>query len=240
RSANAHPTRAGLRPARASRSGCAFCASPIRLVPNPRSRITADQVAQRAERAAEVALHFLAMAAVLRPCNPIRETRKRQRLHPDAAGTGHRRKEQPFSAEERRLDPADELDVVADGGIERHEAAGVHAQALSGFQLDRDDRAAAVDEHVAGAFEPLEDEAFAAEEARPEALGELDVDVDVPGRAQKRVPLAQHGVAGQRHPDDLSRVRTAERDLRARRRTAEEREKQALAREELALEPAEQ
>jgi hypothetical protein len=50
-----------------------------------------------------------------------------------------------------------------------------------------------VDENVAGAFEALQDEAFAAEEAGAEPLGEFDVDVDVAGGAQERIALAEDG-----------------------------------------------
>src|SRR5213076_759164 len=113
------------------------------------------------------------------------------RLDPHAAGSGHRREEQPFAAEQRRLDAADEFDVVLYRRIERREAAGVDAQLLARLELHRNNRAAAVNEHVAGAFEPLKDEPFAAKEAGAEAFGELDVDVDLSGGAQERIALAQ-------------------------------------------------
>src|SRR5262249_53589765 len=147
--------------------------------------IAADDVAQCAERAAEVALHVFTIAA-MRGDDPIGQPREGQRLDPDAPRTGQRREEQSFAAEDRRLDAADELDVVVDGRTERAQTAGVAAQLLARRELHRNDGAAAVDEHVAVAFETLQNESFAAEKPRAEALGELDVDVDLPRRAEKR------------------------------------------------------
>src|SRR3954469_22918822 len=145
-----------------------------------RSPIAADEIADGAECTAEIAAaHFLA-AAVLRAEHAVGETREGQRLNPDAARAGQHREEDPFPAENRRLDPADELDVVVDRRIECDETAGVDLQLLAGFQLQRHDRPAAVDEDFTGPLEPLEDEAFAPEEAGAEPLGELDVDVDLP------------------------------------------------------------
>src|SRR5262249_56578548 len=132
-----------------------------------------------------------------------------------ASGPGHGGKEAPSPAEKRRLDPADELDVVVDRRIERHEAAGVDTQMLARLQLHRDDRAAAVDEAVPRALEALQDETFPAEESGAEALGELDVDVDVSGGAQKRVALAEDGGVLQRHAQNLARIGAAECDARA-------------------------
>ena len=45
--------------------------------------------------------------------DPPGEPRERQRLQPDFARAGERRQKQPFAAEERVLDAADELNVVA-------------------------------------------------------------------------------------------------------------------------------
>src|SRR5205814_6099810 len=131
------------------------------------------------------------------------------------------------------LDAADEFDVVLYRRIERREAAGVDAQRLARLELHRNKRAAAVNEHVAGAFEPLKDEPFAAKEAGAGASGELDVDVDLCGGAQERIALAQDRGVEQRHPDNLSRVGTRERDLGRRSRAAEERQEEALAGEQL-------
>jgi hypothetical protein len=93
---------------------------------------------------------------------------------------------------------------------------------------------------VAGAFEPLQDEPFAAEEARAQAFGERDVDVDGPGRAQEGVALAENRAVLQRKPQDLPGVRRAERDARAWSRRAEEGQEEALAGQELTLEAGQQ
>src|SRR5207342_564013 len=103
-----------------------------------------------------------------------------------------------------------------------------------------DNRAAAVNEDVARALEALENEALSTEEPRPQTLGELDVDVHLSGGAEKRIALAEHGAVLQRHPDDLARVRSAERDLGRGGVAAEKRQEEALAREHLALERAQE
>src|SRR5262249_29036091 len=65
-----------------------------------------------------------------------REARERERLEPDLPGSRQRREEDPFAAEDRRLDLADVLDVVADGRHEGHDAAGVDAHLLAGSELE--------------------------------------------------------------------------------------------------------
>ena len=68
-------------------------------------------------------------------------------------------------------------------------------------------------------FHLLQDEALAAEEPGAEPLRERDAEVDVADGAEKRVALAEHLLAVQRHVDDLARIRSGERDLRARPRS---------------------
>src|SRR4029450_8759853 len=58
----------------------------------------------------------------------VGQSAERQRLQPHLARSAQRRKEQSLPAEERRLHLADELDVVAHRGLQRHQAAGVDAQ----------------------------------------------------------------------------------------------------------------
>src|SRR5688572_581074 len=58
----------------------------------------------------------------------VRHAAERQRLQPDLARTGQAGEEDPFTAEERRLHLADELDVVVDAWLQRHQTAGVDAQ----------------------------------------------------------------------------------------------------------------
>src|SRR5690606_32661711 len=88
------------------------------------------------------------------------ETRERQRLQPDGAGSAERCEEQAFAAEERGLYSADKLDVVIDTRLESHDAAGVHAQAFAGSQGAFVDRAASVEKGPAIALQPLHDEAL--------------------------------------------------------------------------------
>src|SRR5205814_2106237 len=155
-----------------------------------RLAVAPNKIAERAQRPAEVALHIFAIALV-RAHDAVGEPRERQRLHPDAARAGHRREEQACATEQRRLDAADELDGVADRRIEGDEAAGVDAQPFARLQLHRDDRAAAVDEDLPGPFQALQDEAFPAEKSGSKPFGELDVDVDLTGRAQERIALTE-------------------------------------------------
>ena len=55
----------------------------------------------------------------------VGEPAERQRLQPHAPGPAQRGEEQPFAAEDRRLDLADVLDVVVDGWLERDDTAGI-------------------------------------------------------------------------------------------------------------------
>ena len=83
-----------------------------------------------------------------------------------------------------------------------------------GRELERVHRAAGVDEAEAVAFEPLHDEAFAAEQADAELLLERDADRHAARRAEERVLLADQ-LAAERveiHREDLARVRRGERD----------------------------
>src|SRR5262245_32423844 len=105
--------------------------------------LATDQVADASERPAEVALDVLLVASI-GIVDAIGQPRERQRLKPDAPGSGQRRKEQPFPAEQARLDPADADDVVVDRGIESDEASGVDLEPLAGAELHRHDRPAAV------------------------------------------------------------------------------------------------
>ena len=92
--------------------------------------IAPNQITDFPERAAEVTLHFFPVA-LARGQDAIGQSRERQRLEPDPAWPGHRREEQSFAAEQRRLDAADELDVVVDGRIEGDQTAGIDADDLA-------------------------------------------------------------------------------------------------------------
>src|SRR5262245_45392053 len=175
-----------------------------------------DQVAEPADAIEDRTL-FLAPAFALRRggVDAIRHAAERQRLQPHAAGALQRREEDAFSAEERRLDPADELDVVVDAGLQRHQASRIDAHRLTGSEIEVVDRAAGVHEAEAVAFELLHDEALAAEQADAERVLERDADRHTAGRAQERVLLADEVSAKrlQIHRDDLAGIRRAERDL---------------------------
>src|SRR5690606_27389978 len=104
------------------------------------------------------------------------EPRERARLQPPAAGAGERGAEQAVAAEQRGLEPADPLDVVRDARLERHEAAGIEAQRLSRCEIARHDRTAGMNEREALAFELLQDEALAAEQAGADLLVPRDAE----------------------------------------------------------------
>src|SRR5206468_12444820 len=71
---------------------------------------------------------------------PIGQPAERQRLQPHLAGTAQGREEQSFSAEERRLHAAHELDVVVDRRLQRDQATRVNAQCLPGPEVERVDQ----------------------------------------------------------------------------------------------------
>src|SRR5215210_5702384 len=78
--------------------------------------------------------------------NPVRHPAQGKRLQPDPPGSAQRRKEQPFAAEQRRLDLADVLNLVADGRLKGDDAPGVHPDQLAGRQSSFVERAAGVNE----------------------------------------------------------------------------------------------
>ena len=94
---------------------------------------------------------------------------QRHALHDHAAGTGEGGEEQSFAAEQRGPDAARKLDVVIDGFVEGHDAAGIDLQRLARGQRKLDEIAAAVDEDGSRSGELLQDESFAAEESRAQA-----------------------------------------------------------------------
>ena len=104
----------------------------------------------------------------------VREAAEGQRLEPHASRASERREEQPFAAEERRLDLADVLDVEVDRRRVGHHAAGVHQQGLPGLQFAPHHSAPGMHKGQAIAFELLHDEPLATEEAHRQLLLEVD------------------------------------------------------------------
>src|SRR5437762_8242269 len=176
-------------------------------------RISLQQIPDAAENRS-----FLAPAAAdawNRLVDPSRQPAERQRLQPDAPGAGQRGEEQSFAAEERRLDPADKLDVVADRRLQGDDAAGINAERLAGQKVEGMQHPAGMDEAEAVAFEALHDEPFAAEQPHAEAPLKRDADRHATCRAEKRILLADQRAAQllQIHRQDLSRIRRRERDV---------------------------
>src|SRR5262249_47330528 len=147
------------------------------------------------------------------------------------AWAAQRREEQAFPAEERRLYTADELDVVVDRRLQRHQATRVDAQRLSGAELQRVDHAASVGEAETVAFQLLHDEAFAAEQADTDLLLERDADGHTLRGTEERVLLADELSTQPReiHGQDAAGVRRSERDaVLAGRVVGEHRHEQAF------------
>ena len=139
---------------------------------------------------------------------------ERHALHDDPARTGERGQEQAFPAEDRGSDAAGELDVVIDALVEGDDAAGVDLKDLGGLERELDEIAAAVDEDRPRPGEPFQNESLAAEKARPDALDELDVDLDRVLRAQETIALNDHALArGQVKRLDAPRVAPGEAGL---------------------------
>src|SRR6185369_10525909 len=102
------------------------------------------------DRAAEPTEHasfLLARAARTRRRgnDPVGEPREGHRLKDHPSGPRERGEEQSFPAEQRRLHPGHELDVVLDACLHRDDAAGVDAQHLARFQLLLPQRARGVE-----------------------------------------------------------------------------------------------
>src|SRR5687767_78645 len=61
----------------------------------------------------------------------VGETAQGKRLEPHAARSAQRGEEQTLTAKQRGLDLADELDLVVDRRLERHDTAGIDADQLA-------------------------------------------------------------------------------------------------------------
>ena len=120
---------------------------------------------------------------------------ERHALHDHAARACHRSEEQSFAAEDRGLDAAHELDVVLHGFVEGDDAARVHLELFARAKSELHEIAAAVDEDRSGSGEPLEDEAFTAEEPGAELLDKRDVELHRGLREQEAVALHEHGLS---------------------------------------------
>ena len=103
--------------------------------------------------------------------------------------------------------PADELNIVVDRFLERHDAAGFNLQPLSRRQCEFQMVAARVDESRAGPRELFENESLAADESRAQALRESDVQRDARLRAQETIALHQNRLPrGQRQRLNAPRI----------------------------------
>src|SRR5690606_30276602 len=152
-------------------------------------------------------------------------------LQPHATGPCHRGEEESLAAEQRRLDAAHALDVIAHARIERDETPRIDLERLTRRERNLDHSAARVNEDLAGALELLQDEAFPAKEARANPLREGDGDVDVAPGTQERVLLTEHRLGRQRHRDDLPGMRPGERHAPGLALASEVRDEEAFARQ---------
>src|SRR5262245_7985429 len=110
---------------------------------------------------------------------------ERQRLQPHSSRALQCRKEQSFSAEQRRLDFADVLNLVIDGRLEADDAAGVDANQLAGRERAFLQCSAGMDESPAVSLEPLHDEALAAEQSDAKLTLERNPDADALCRCEE-------------------------------------------------------
>src|SRR5215218_4104485 len=145
----------------------------------------------------------------------VSETRERQCLENDAAWSGEFDEEQTFAAEQCGLHSRDRLNVIVDGRLECHEAAGIDTEDFTRFELHRVKRPAGMQEHEAVARELLQDESLAAEEAGTEPARERDAHVDAASAAEERVLLRDERSADVAQVDglDLPGVWRGKRDI---------------------------
>lgn len=111
-------------------------------------------------------------------------------MQPDAAGAAQGGEEQAFTAEQGRLDVADQLDVVVDAALESDDATGVDPEGLANCERALVQGAAGVDESETVTGQALHDEALAAKQAGAEPALKGDADAHAPGGAQEGVLLS--------------------------------------------------
>ena len=162
---------------------------------------------------------------------------KGKRLQGHVPGAGHVDEEEPFASEQALGDAALHLHLVVDGRLDHHHAAGVDRQQLAGGEVEVEKVAAAVEPDGALALQALQEEALAAAlDPHPELLREGALDLDLAVVAEVGVlladdlavelVLADRAGEGPGEPDRPGAVRPVLG------------EEQALARENLPLQPA--
>ena len=126
------------------------------------------------------------------------------RLEPDLPRPGEAHQEQPVAAEDLVLQPGHGRQLVGDGPVEQADVARMDAQRLARLELVLRELAAERDPRVARAAEPLQHEAEAAEQARPDLPGvEGGRELAAVGAGEEAAPLNGVGVPGaERHVDD--------------------------------------
>src|SRR5581483_10823894 len=152
-------------------------------------------------------------------------------------GAGHVDEEEPFAAEEALRDAALQLHLVADARLDHHHAAGVDDEPLPVGEIEVEEVAAAVQPDRSLSLQPLEEEALAAaRDAHPEPLRERALDLDVAVVAEVGVLLADD-LAVELVLADRARERPGDPDGACADRLIAG-EEEALAGEEVALQPA--
>src|SRR5207248_1990937 len=110
----------------------------------------------------------------------------------DAPRAGESRQKQTFAAEYRGLDSPDELNIVIDRFVERHNASGFNLQGLSRSQGEIKKVAPGVDEDEPWPGELLKNETLPAEEPGAHSFDEGDGELNRRLSKQKRVTLSEN------------------------------------------------
>src|SRR6478609_3676080 len=156
-----------------------------------------DAAEKGAAEPTEHAAFLLATAARARRGgdDPVGEPREGHRLQDHLSRARERGEEEPLSAEQRRLHPRDELDVVLDALLHRHDAARIHTEHIARLEVLLPERAGCMKHRHAVAADALQDESLAAEEARADSLGERDVHLRPLRRAEEGIILRNDDAA---------------------------------------------
>ena len=122
--------------------------------------------------------------------------------------------EEALAAEHHGFEATGPLDVVVDGRLKGHDAAGIHAEGFA-VQLSLDNGAAGVDERHAVAAQTLQNESLAAKESGADLFLKGDAEFGPQRRAQEGVFLADQLAADLPHVDgnDLTGIGGREGNL---------------------------
>ena len=136
------------------------------VAPGPDLVITAEETAEIPSEDGSYGVLLVPAVAVFRRSEFVAQAFKGHALENHAAGAGEGGQEQTLAAEDSGSDAPHHLNIVVDGWLEGDQMAGLHLQYFARPESHVHVISARMHEDQAGAGQLLQNEPFAAEQAR--------------------------------------------------------------------------